>query len=430
MSKKIFSTFGKKSIPDSSVYFLNLKSDDKSPLLKIDGVYSPQIPIIGVGGAGVKITNEIVARMKQYNSNIIAMGVDIDDKVFEASALLEKKLILKSDTQSTSRQYLRGKAIADVNHELLQNSIEEYLSGLPFKHNTELVFVMLGGGGGTGVGVSLKIIELLKGMGKLPVPFVILPTDDENTRIKFNSAVALYHFSYAPIDRCHNLLSIILDNNAFQNNNKDQSITKNMNRINERIGAAIGDIILSTELPSSGYNTDLNEFIEIFRTIKGVGCISYLHADNLENRKKLFSEINPLSHSLECSTVTGTRSYFFMQSGINNISSLEYRTLMKGFNNIDVFPKLNESGEGEFLAIRSISTGVTLPERISRLMAEGEDVRVTLLSNEIKNSKEGKGNPKIDRLEGDSDIDVKNAEELKDVRAEEYAELRRRGDLS
>lgn len=430
MSKKIFSTFGKKSIPDSSVYFLNLKSDDKSPLLKIDGVYSPQIPIIGVGGAGVKITNEIVARMKQYNSNIIAMGVDIDDKVFEASALLEKKLILKSDTQSTSRQYLRGKAIADVNHELLQNSIEEYLSGLPFKHNTELVFVMLGGGGGTGVGVSLKIIELLKGMGKLPVPFVILPTDDENTRIKFNSAVALYHFSYAPTDRCHNLLSIILDNNAFQNNNKDQSITKNMNRINERIGAAIGDIILSTELPSSGYNTDLNEFIEIFRTIKGVGCISYLHADNLENRKKLFSEINPLSHSLECSTVTGTRSYFFMQSGINNISSLEYRTLMKGFNNIDVFPKLNESGEGEFLAIRSISTGVTLPERISRLMAEGEDVRVTLLSNEIKNSKEGKGNPKIDRLEGDSDIDVKNAEELKDVRAEEYAELRRRGDLS
>ena len=78
MAKNIFSTFGKKTIPDSSVYLLNLNSDEKSPLLKSEGEYSPEIPIIGIGGAGIKITNEIVARLKLYNSNMVTMGIDID----------------------------------------------------------------------------------------------------------------------------------------------------------------------------------------------------------------------------------------------------------------------------------------------------------------------------------------------------------------
>jgi hypothetical protein len=55
---------------------------------------------------------------------------------------------------------------------------------------------------------------------------------------------------------------------------------------------------------------------------------------------------------------------------------------------------------------------------------------VEILNREIESLDQGKGNPKIDRLETDEEIEVKTGQELQNERAEEYAKMRREGGVS
>ncbi|MCY3411037.1 MAG: hypothetical protein INQ03_05295 [Candidatus Heimdallarchaeota archaeon] len=405
------------------------ENDFVSPLLKIDKIAPPSIPIIGIGGAGVRITNEIVKRLKKYNIEYNTLGLDINQSELDRAKHIKNKFLIPSNIQGTSKQYLRGRSIAIKNAMNISNNIGDYFSQLNTELNHDIVFVILGAGG-TGVGVGLEIVEILKNLNKKTVPFLILPSNDENTRIKFNSAVALYHFSYAPRNRCDNLITICLDNQRFFDHNSDYSASSLVSAMNERYAAAIADLIVSTELNSDGYSADLNEFIEIFREIKGIGMIDFMHGKDISNIDAFYKENESLSSTLEADVYSGTRSYLFVQSAERQISSLEYRSLLNAFNNIDIFPKLNETGMENYVEIRGITTGIKIPDRIQTLMLYAEDVRVTLLDKELENATKGSGNPKIDRLEGDSDIEVMDSEELREIRAEEYAKKRRGGELT
>ncbi len=129
--------------------------------------------------------------------------------------------------------------------------------------------------------------------------------------------------------------------------------------------------------------------------------------------------------------MSSTRAYYFIQATRNHVSSLDYRELISKFANNDIFPKfvevdLNEDPEFE---IRGIFTGVKLPQSLEDLMQLAEASRVRILKTEIKNAKSGIGNPKIDRLKGKEEIEVKTGEELTEERSQEYAKLRRRSDV-
>ncbi len=375
---------------------------NSSNKLQLTGEIRPQIPIIGIGGAGLNLTDSIVKRLSTYKIQYNTMGIDINQKELDKNSMIETKYLI-DDRQSTNKQYLRGNSIAREKQDILRQRISSYLASL--KVDNEVVFVLLGGGG-TGVGVAIEVIDILISMGKRPVPFLMLPSEDENTRIKFNTAVALYKFSYAPSDRCFDLVTICIDNNLFISKNKNNSISSTLAGINERVAATIADIIISTELTSHGYNSELNDFIEIFREIKGIGTLTYMHHTEDDSIDNIFRDNLMMANSFECDIFSGTRSYIFVQSAEAQLTSMEYRSFLNQFNNIDIFPKLNEAGKDKFIAIRGVTTGIKLPDRIRDLIKFAEDVRVNLLTKENNNSMQGKGNPRINRLKGDADIEV------------------------
>ncbi len=403
-----------------------------SPLLKIQTDKIPQVPVIGIGGAGTRIVDQIVTRLKKYDVAFPAMGIDIDEKGLNNLNNITEKLIIQSDIDGTGKQFLKGQTIANGSTEMIKDKINSYLNNSAFTYKHEIVFLVLGAGG-FGVGASLEIASMLLEMGKRPVPILILPSEEENTRIKFNAAVALYRFNYAPSDRVLKLSTICIDNNLFIDKNAKKSISEAISSINERIGATLGDILISTAIDVKiGYSFDINEFLEIFRNIKGVGFISYLFTDKKGKPiNELFTSFQNRSHSLDAVITNGTRSYLFLGSKSKSISSLEYREIIKLYQNMDVFPKLHEAEtENDYLNLRGITTGLQLNSRLKKLMTMAEDVKVTILNQEIDASIEGAGNPKIDSLDGDLDLKIQTGDELANDSSHQSAKKRREGDLS
>ncbi|MHA2251418.1 MAG: hypothetical protein ACXAD7_13735 [Candidatus Kariarchaeaceae archaeon] len=449
--KSLFSFLKKKTIGSESILFSELeyldasdkqeKLDDfskidlqtgdiTSPKLIATISRSPQIPIIGVGGCGVRIASSIAARLKEYDTEYPVLGIETDEDEL-ATIDLSHKFLIPGTSTGTAKQFRKGATLVESCNEELSGSIEDYLSSLEQIYKHEIVFLIMGSGG-TGVGAGIEIAKRLIDIGKRPVPFLILPGKDENTRIKFNAASALYRFMYAPADRCLKLTTICIDNEYFFNKNTKNSYATVIAAINERVGAVIGDLLVSSEIDSDGYSADLNEFLEIFREIKGLGTLTYMHSGSeYETITSFFEAKQSISHSIDVNVLSSTRSYCFIQATKDTISSQDYRSLLTKFSNSDIFPKFVEvEDETTNYEIRGIFTGIKLPQILEDYMQMAEDARVSILNIEIQNAKEGKVNPKLDRLKGDEEIDVKTGEELSKERSEEYAEKRRRGDLT
>jgi hypothetical protein len=202
--------------------------------------------------------------------------------------------------------------------------------------------------------------------------------------------------------------------------------------INERIGATLGDILVTTELESHAYSADLNEFLEIFRDLKGVGLLWYTHANKpIYGLRELFEREIHKSVSFDGDVLSATRSYFFISGKKNTILAKDYRELLNNFQNNDMFNKLYEvNSEEEFYALRGIFTGIGYTDQLQDFMQTAEDARVTILNKEIDAQEMGRPNQKIDRLQSDEEIDVKTGQELAEERAEEYAKKRREGDVA
>lgn len=399
-----------------------------TPLLTVNKVPNPQIPILAIGGGGMNLGASLANRFGEYSVNYSIAAIDTDKENIDNRASLFTDTICIGDGLGTAKQFRKGSAIAIDHKDQLRDFIDKYLKEFHMRTPHEIVFLLLGAGG-TGVGVGLQVVKILKEMGKRPVPFLILPFTNESTRVKFTSAAALYHFSYAPGERSEKLITVIIDNDAFYQQNMKLSEELLINGINQRVGAVLADILISTEIESTGYSTDLNEFLEVFRTVKGLGMFSYIHSKEYEDPiVSYFERNNPNCNSLIADPLSSTRSYTFLQSETGSISALDFRDFFTKFENSDVFPKLATSNSHHALDIRGLYVGIRLPDRIRKMMIEAEDARVRVIGRQLEAGKEGNLNPKMDLLKDGEEIEVETAEEIRGKLAEEAAALRRGDD--
>lgn len=384
-----------------------------SPLLRITPKTAPQIPVIGVGGAGVRIVSTIAERLSKYKIKPNLMGIETSKPELDQHKKISHTYLIPDSNTGTGKQYRVGASKALAVRDELKGEIESYLESLEFELQHEIVFLILGAGG-TGVGVGLEVAKILLDIGKRPVPFLVLPSEEENTRIQFTAAVALYSLSYGPADTCLKLTTICIDNDYFVDENTNNSYGTLIPAINERIGATIGDLMLSAELVSDGYSADMNEFLEVFRQIKGIGVMTYMHSgSDYDKVRPFFNDKQSVSHSMDVNVFSSTRSFLFIQANRRQITAKDYRNLISDFNNSDIFPKLIEIDDDNInFEVRGIFTGITIPNKIEDLMRDAQDVRVNILNVEVEKRKEGRRNPKIERLRDDEEIEVKTGEEL------------------
>ncbi|MHA2090391.1 MAG: hypothetical protein ACW98K_05985 [Candidatus Kariarchaeaceae archaeon] len=194
-----------------------------SPKLGIVPDRPPQIPIIGIGGCGVRIAASIAKRMSEYGIEYPVLGIESNKEELDLHSNISHKFLFSKSSTGTGKQYRLGTSLVKKSKTKVKTALEAYLTDFELKYNHEIVFIFLGAGG-TGVGAGIEIASLLISMGRRPVPFLFLPGKDENTRIKFNAAVALYKFNYAPPDRCLQLLTICIDNEyLFGRNTKSRT---------------------------------------------------------------------------------------------------------------------------------------------------------------------------------------------------------------
>ncbi|MHA2028350.1 MAG: hypothetical protein ACW99A_10605 [Candidatus Kariarchaeaceae archaeon] len=398
-----------------------------SPKLTVDSPKPPQIPTIGIGGCGIRIATVISDRFKSYGIEYPVMGIETNEVELDSNDSLSHKFLVPKAKSGTAKQYRKGSTLASDHINELGKAIDEYTGSVEMRYDHEIVFLIFGAGGGTGVGVGYEVAKSLIEKGKRPVPIIVFPGREENTRIQFTSAVALYRMSYGPKDQCLNLCSILVDNDYFMEKNTRKNFAGVLHAINERVGSTITDLLISTELESVGYSADLNEFLEIFRNIRGIATLNYMHSGGDYNSlTDFFNKKQAASNSINLDIYQSTRSYFFLEATRGKVSAREYRLLISGFDNSDIFPKFTEvDSEVTNFEIRGIFSGLKLSSRIEQLLQKAQDSRVELLNQEIANTTDGKSNPKIDRLKGDEEIDVKTGEELAKDRSEEFAKYRR-----
>ena len=451
MAKGSFLSFLSSSIGGSNVTtFLDLdyskeieEEDDKSdisklaiedtenitPSLHLTTDSKPEIPIIGIGGAGIRLLHQVVNRINLYGMNYLTLAIDTDITDIEKYANISHKYHIPGAQTGTAHQYRQAATRVSNAEDEIREKLTKYFQELGTRHKHEIVFLLMGAGG-TGTGAGIELAKILISMGKRPVPFLLLPSKEEISRIKFNAAAALYHFSLAPKDRCLNLATICIDNELMLDHNSKKYYSAVISAANERIAATLGDLIATTELESHAYSADLNEFLEIFRDLKCLGVLQYLQVKNPgKNISKSFEKNLQDSLSMDVDIFQATRAYFYVSTIPKQILAEDYRQLMLKFDNADVFNKLYETeNDGEFLAIRGIYTGLSYSENIRNIMQLAEDARVEILNKEIENNNLGKVNPKIDRLASDEEISVRTGSELSEERAEEFARMHREGD--
>ena len=72
-----------------------------TPLLRIQTDNIPQLPIIGVGGAGTRIADQIALRLMRYDVSYPVMGIDIDKSGLDKMQNITEKLIIPADNNGT-----------------------------------------------------------------------------------------------------------------------------------------------------------------------------------------------------------------------------------------------------------------------------------------------------------------------------------------
>jgi cell division protein FtsZ len=131
-------------------------------------VVKPVITVIGVGGAGNNVINNMIEGNLQ--------GVDFIVANTDAQALEHSKAEKKIQLGANITRGLGAGATPQVGAAAAEESIEEIRSHL---ENSHLVFITAGMGGGTGSGAAPVVAKLAKEMGILTVGVVTKPFDFE-----------------------------------------------------------------------------------------------------------------------------------------------------------------------------------------------------------------------------------------------------------
>ncbi len=138
---------------------------------KNNGIVTPKIAIIGIGGAGNNAVNHMIDEGIEC-VDFIAMNTDNQD-LFASKA--ENKLQLGSDVSAglgAGGNPEMGKLAAEESKEDISKILDGY----------NMVFITAGMGGGTGTGAAPVVARIAKEMGILTVAVVTRPFSFEGTR--------------------------------------------------------------------------------------------------------------------------------------------------------------------------------------------------------------------------------------------------------
>ena len=159
------------------------EAESITPKLKIKEKVNPNIPIIGVGGAGNKILLNVINRIRSYELDMKVLAIDTDKSILKKDKHISHIFQIPGASKGTGQQYRIAAKLSEKSKTELKNKIQEYLKEFDWSYEHEIVFMLLGAGG-TGVGAGLEIAKTLIELGKRPVPIILLPSKDEMTRMK------------------------------------------------------------------------------------------------------------------------------------------------------------------------------------------------------------------------------------------------------
>jgi cell division protein FtsZ len=145
--------------------------EEPAPRLDEDGVNTPIIRVVGVGGAGVNAVNRMVetqipgVEFMAVNTDLQSLQLCIADVTVHIGGDLTRGLGSGSDPDLGYR--------AAFNE---QDKIKRLLKG------SDMVFVAAGAGGGTGTGAAPVVARLAREVGALTVGIITRPFSFEGTR--------------------------------------------------------------------------------------------------------------------------------------------------------------------------------------------------------------------------------------------------------
>jgi len=303
-----------------------------------------KITWIGLGQAGGNITQ--IAEAK-YNYPAICMNTSREDlsslKSVKYPIWIENGIGAAKDRKSVIR--------------LMSESIDDVVGKINTLVTGDITIVVFSGAGGTGSGSSSFICKYLVSQGKIVVPVVILPSDDESAKSHANTYDCLAELSQ--IDGIGG--TFLLDNSNVEDKFS----------INNKFVADI-DTLLSLNHSSQYGNIDEAE-IRTLLSCSGVSVISRC--------SKAKSTSADIIHKWHNGIYTKIESNTAMYLGLSTSNrSLDSSSLVKEFDGIfDTFLGVSEATS------LAILTGLQWPmKRIEKFKNKFEQVVSTMATNSYK----------------------------------------------
>ena len=268
---------------------------------------TPNIGVIGVGGAGGNTVNNLI---QSGLSGISVFAANTDAQALSASLVAEKIQLGQSRTKGlgAGADPAVGKAAAEESAE----TIKDLLSGL------HLLFITAGMGGGTGTGAAPVIAKIAKDLNILTVGVVSKPFNYEGPR-----RMRIAEKGIVELQKYVDTLIVIPNQNLFRIDDGTMTLANCFKKADEvlcRGVRSITDLIMNTGL----INHDFADVKAVLST-QGRCVLGYGEASG-ENRAQVAAEkaiTNPL---LDNSSIKGARSLLLNISGGSDMKMNEMDT--------------------------------------------------------------------------------------------------------
>lgn len=244
------------------------------------------IKVIGVGGAGCNVVEEIY---RSKIRNVDLMICNTDSQALENKQVNEK-IILGKEGLGAGCEPAKGKAAALYSQEEIRNSLGGKI---------EMVFITAGLGGGTGTGASPVIAQIAKQMGKLVVAVVTIPFREEG-----EGFVARAMHGIAELRQYADCL-LIIDNQKIYNEYENLSIKDGFKKVDEVLVTAVKSIseIVTVE---GVINVDMND-VKMAMSNSGMAIMGIGEGSGEDKASKAVENAfkSPLLNDCDLKTSTG-----------------------------------------------------------------------------------------------------------------------------
>lgn len=285
----------------SDVAPVDMSSDENAaPVMKSDDVFKAdkkaKIGVVGVGGAGINITNEVISAKLSGIDRVIA--VDSDRQALRASRAHKRILIGGGITHGIGC----GRN-ADMGYDCADEAVKTFCD---IVNDYDVLFFVAGASGGIGGGATVRLVRAARDLNILTVVFLITPFDFEGSHLKNNS------------DRCIAALAesadstVVLQNNAAAKLNKKDSLGEAFGSINE---ATIQCIRAFTDIMicDCGINIDFYDF----KTFMTRGGRTYVGSGQASGENRAIEALRKavINEAIDLTVEDANRVIVYIKSG-------------------------------------------------------------------------------------------------------------------